>query len=386
MIKKACVLFFILTSLTATLSAQNYERYKKLQDTTIVSKYLGYEKNISVIVPIEWQSNSKNDFPLIIVFDRQNQRSHNYIISTIDYLTSNEQMPSSVIICIASSQQHRYNETQYKVSDASGLAVENEHFIFDELIPIAEKQYKAGAFRMLIGHSRYGYFTTSLFVNRIKDLNAVIAISPFFTQKDVDLTASMGKIDKLSYRSKKYYHFAIGNDFPEDYSRMEAVLKKRNPNPSLNIRSYRFKEAGHNVTPGLFVSVALYEVFEEWAAIQAKYTSVKQKDVSIKTSLDKEMQSHYGSRLNFSIGNLNGKGWHFYNEKDYGGAIKAWQILLDSYPNFSEGYLYIIQARIALKQNYSNTVIDFKESLSNSELYTEKQKKDLLAELEEMGK
>lgn len=386
MIKKACVLFIILTSLTSTLSAQNYERYKKLKDTTIVSKYLGYEKDISIIVPIEWQSNSKSEFPLIIVFDRQNQRSHNYIINTIDYLTSNEQMPSSVIISIASSRQHRLNETQYKISDATGLAHENEQFIFDELIPIAEKRYKGGAFRMLIGHSRYGYLTTSLFINRVKDLNAVIAISPFFTQKDIDLTASIGKMDKLIYPSEKYYRFAIGNDFPEDYSRMEAVLKKRNPNPLLNIRAYRFKEAGHNVTPGLLISTVLYEVFEEWAAIQAKYAAVKQKEVSIKVSLDKEIQSHYGSRLNFSIGNLNGKGWHFFNEKDYGSAIQAWQILLASYPNFSEGYLSIIKAHNALKQNYSNTVTDFKESLSNSELYTEKQKKDLLAELEEVMK
>ncbi|MGV3459237.1 MAG: hypothetical protein ACO1N9_02160 [Flavobacterium sp.] len=386
MIKKAYILFFILTSFTATLSAQNYERYKKLKDTTIVSKYLRYEKDISVIVPIEWQRNSNSDFPLIIIFDSQNQRSHNYIINTIDYLTSNEQIPSSVIISIASSRQHRLNETQYKISDVAGLALENEQFIFDELIPIAEKRYKAGAFRMFIGHSRYGYFTTSLFINRVEDLNAVIAISPFFTQKNIELADSISKMDKRTYLSEKYYRFAIGNDFPEDYSKMEAVLKKLNPNPSLNIRAYRFKEAGHNVTPGLFVSVALYEIFEEWAAVQAKYTSVKQKEVSIITSLDNEIQSHYGSRLNFSIGNLNGKGWHFYNEKDYGSAIKAWQILLATYPNFSEGYLSIIKARKALKQDYSNTVKDFKESLSNSELYTEKQKNDLLAELDGMVK
>lgn len=78
-----------------TVSAQQYERYKKLTDTTWVSSHLGFEKSISVTVPIEWQRGIDNDFPLVVIFDRQNSRSHDYIIRTIDYLTSNEQMPSS---------------------------------------------------------------------------------------------------------------------------------------------------------------------------------------------------------------------------------------------------------------------------------------------------
>lgn len=386
MTKKAFVLLFIFNSLTISLYAQNYERYKKLKDTTITSKYLGFKKDISVLVPIEWQNELKNKFPLIIVFDKQNQRSHNYIINTIDYLTSNELIPSSIIISIQSEQRYRYIETQYKISDPSGLASENEKFIFDELIPLAEKEYKAAPFRLLIGHSRYGYFTTSLFNSRINDLNAVISISPFFTQKNIDLTDSISKLNRRSYNSKKYYRFAIGNDFPEDFIKMDSALSKRTPNPFLDSKGSRFKEAGHNATPGLFVSTALYEIFEEWSAIQAKYSSITQNDLNIKTSLDQEILSNYGTKLNFSLGVLNGKGWHFYNEKQYDKAIQAWQVLMASYPNFSEGYLYILNAQIQLKQNHNKTVEDFKKSLANSQFYTEKAKKELMAELQEIIK
>ncbi|TPD70434.1 hypothetical protein [Flavobacterium microcysteis] len=386
MTKKAFVFLFIFNSLTISLYAQNYERYKKLKDTTITSKYLGFKKDISVLVPIEWQNELKNKFPLIIVFDKQNQRSHNYIINTIDYLTSNELIPSSIIISIQSEQRYRYIETQYKISDPSGLASENEKFIFDELIPLAEKEYKAAPFRLLIGHSRYGYFTTSLFNSRINDLNAVISISPFFTQKNIDLTDSISKLNKRSHNSKKYYRFAIGNDFPEDFIKMDSGLSKRTPNPFLDSKGSRFKEAGHNATPGLFVSTALYEIFEEWSAIQAKYSSITQNDLNIKTSLDQEILSNYGTKLNFSLGVLNGKGWHFYNEKQYDKAIQAWQILMASYPKFSEGYLYILNAQIKLKHNPNKTVEDFKKSLANSDFYTEKAKKELLTELQEIIK
>lgn len=76
----------------------------------------------------------------------------------------------------------------------------------------------------------------------------------------------------------------------------------------------------------------------------------------------------------------------FYNEKQYDKAIQAWQILMASYPNFSEGYLYIINAQIQLKHNYSKTVEDFKASLVNSKFYSEKEKMELTVELQEMIK
>ena len=97
-------------------SGQKYERYKKWLDTTLISKHLGFNKNISITVPIEWQKNLNRTFPLVIVFDQQNKRSHNYILNTIDYLTSNEQMPSSIIVSIESEQKYRYPETLHNAS------------------------------------------------------------------------------------------------------------------------------------------------------------------------------------------------------------------------------------------------------------------------------
>ena len=98
-----------------------------------------------------------------------------------------------------------------------GFAKENEMFIFQELIPLAEQQFHASSFRLLIGHSRYGYFTSSLLFSRINELNSVISLSPFFTQNNVDLTDSVKTLDNLSFNSTKYYRFGIGNDYPDDF-------------------------------------------------------------------------------------------------------------------------------------------------------------------------
>ncbi len=380
------LVFFVTLGITIpSLFGQNFESYKTLVDTTITSKHLGFDKKITITVPFEWQKEINRDFPLIIIFDRQNQRSHNYMLNTIDYLTSNDQMPSSIVVSIESEQQYRFLETLHKASSKDGLALETEKFLFEDLIPLIENNYKASSFRLFIGHSRYGYFTSYLFHSRINELNGVISISPFFTGENLDLTDSIWGLNNQQLNSKKYYYFGIGDDFPDDFIRMNSAIKTLN-NKYLQSKGFHFKEADHNVTPGLTIGISLYEIFEDWSNIQSKYFSNEQKDLSIKTSLEKEILANYGVKLNFSIGVLNGKGWYFYNEKQYEKAIEAWRILMDSYPNFSEGYLYIIYAQIQLNSDYSQTFDKFKESLSKSNIYTEREKIELLENFENMTK
>ena len=376
--------YFILIFLTIncyfiSATAQTYERYKKLTDTTLTSKYLGFKKDISVLVPFEWQEDLDRNFPLIIIFDKQNQRSHNYILNTIDYLTSNEQMPSSIIISLASEQKYRLLETLHKASDKNGLALENDAFIFKELIPLAEKHFKASSFRLFIGHSRYGYYSTSLFCSKTNHLNAVIAISPFFKQQNVSLYDSIIDLNNEKVNFKKYYRFAIGNDYPDDFIKMDSTLKQLS-NENTNAKGSFYEQAVHNVTPGLSIAVALYEIFEDWSKIQSKYISNDQKEISIVENLQLEIEQIYGIDLAFSLGNLNGKGWYFYNEGQYGKAIEAWELLLKTYPNYSEAILYIMDAQLQLKKERQPTFERFKKSLAKTTIYTDIEKDELLEE------
>jgi predicted alpha/beta superfamily hydrolase len=383
--KKTVYLLLLIFIFSNNLFGQDYERYKKLLDTTITSKHLGFDKNITITVPFEWQKNTNRDFPLIIIFDRQNTRSHNFILNTIDYLSSNEQMPSSIIISVESEQKYRYLETLHKASSEKGLAEENEKFIFDELIPLAEKKYNASSFRLFIGHSRYGYFTSALLISRINELNGIIALSPFFTQTNVDLIDSIQTVENQVFNSPKYYRFGIGNDYPSDFLKMDSVIKQHN-NSELNAKGFLFKEADHNVTPGLTIGVSLYEIFENWSKSQSKYLSNDQKDLKIIDTLEEEIIINYGNRLEFSLGVLNGKGWYFYNEKEYRKSIEAWGLLIKSYPNFSEGYLYIMDAQVQLNQDISETIEKFNTSLAKSDLYSETEKKELIKAIEDLKK
>jgi enterochelin esterase-like enzyme len=382
--KRIYTLIIILILYLNGLFAQPYERYRHLVDTSILSEHLHFAKNITITVPIEWQKDVNRTFPVIVIFDRQNQRSHQYIINTIDYLTSNEQMPSAIIVGIESEQMYRYPETSYKLSHPEGMALENEQFIFEELLPLLENQYKASTFRLFIGHSRYGYFTTSLLTTRANELNGVISLSPFFGQKQVDLTDSIATLNSKQVQGRKYYRYGIGNDYPDDFTRMEAAWKQCTQS-LWDSKGYLFPQADHNVTPGLTIGIALYEIFEKWSEVQLKYIDNEMSDLHKIADFERDIQEAYGNKLEFSLGTLNGKGWFFYGEGKMEQAITAWQIMMQVYPNFAEGYLYIIDAQLQLKQDVATTVQLFTNTLETSAIYSAAEKLELQMELRSLG-
>lgn len=378
--KKSLILLFLIC--TNHIFSQNYESYKKLADIAISSSNLGYYKEISLIVPKDWQPNIEKTYPLTIIFDRQNKRSHQFIINTIDYLTISDQMPSTIIVSVDSEPMKRTKETLHKKTNPSGMAEENELFIFNELIPFIEKNYKASKFRVLIGHSRYGYLTTYLFEKRLNQLNAVISLSPFFTtQKNVNLADSIIAVDSYKGKHTKYYRYGIGNDYPEEFEIMKQSLTLIH-NKSINSKGVLLPEAYHNATPGLIIPSALYEVFEYWSKQFNLFFDIRNKNIDQLEIASKNIENHYGQKLRPSIGILNGKGWEFYNDKQYQKAIKIWKILLTEYPNFSEGYLNIIWAKEELKLDTKHTIERLINSLNQSEFYSESEKQEILKEIE----
>lgn len=375
--------FIVLCLSFSSLPAQEYERYKKLTDTSVLSRHLGYERAISVMVPLEWQPDIDREFPLIVIFDRQNERSVGYMLQTIDYMTSNEQMPGCVVITVGSVMQHRYHETLHRATAPVGKLEDNARFLFEELIPHAEQRYKAGEYRLLIGHSRYGYFTTAMLASHWDQLNGVVSISPFFRQDGVDLADSLRTAVLENPGRARYYRYAIGNDYPEEYAHMDQSLSELGPS-SLDAHGWLFPEADHNVTPGLCIAQALYEIFAYWAGIQQAYMDMEGVQMLEIFNMEVQMNKHYGAPLRFALGILNGKGWDAYNRGEYTEAIDAWDNLLAQYPNFSEAYLYIMDAVIRLERDPEPTYRRFQESLQTSAFFTEEEKAELRKEADEL--
>ena len=364
--------------LAIPLNAQDYERYHPTADTVLKSKLLGYNKVISITLPREAAPGSNQRYPLILIFDQQNHRSFNYMLQTIDYLTSNEQMPASVIVGITSSMQKRYAETQWQVSDSVGMADKNEDFIFKELIPLMKSAYHAGDFLLLTGHSRYGFFTSALLAKHPDAIDAVISLSPFYQQANMNVLDSIKAVFSGSNLTQKtYYRFGMGSDFPEDFEAMQQLLI-HHKFAMLDAKGEIFPYADHNVTPGLMIGGALYDIFSYWSKMQNRYLENSDLNATHMAGLMDSIQAHYGNNIPFSLGVLNGKGWEFFGIEDYQQAINAWEILLQNYPGFSEAYLFIAFAQKVMHLDFKTYVDKFHENLKHTEFYTEEEKMELL--------
>lgn len=381
--KEVLLLVMGLILLLNSCFAQYYERYKKLTDTTLLSTHLGYKKHISVVVPIEWQKTVQNEFPLIVIFDRQRRVNHNYILQTIDYLTTVGQIPASIIVSIESEQTYRYWETLMEISNEKSKGFANEHFLFEELIPLAERQFKASSFRMFIGHSRHAYYATNLFYRRTNDLNAVIALSPFFYEGSVHLVDSISTLNERGLQHKAYYRYAIGNDYPNQFEEI-TLAESSLFNQQIDIKGRLLKQADHYAIPGLAIASSLYEVFEFWSEKQLEYLYQTNSITNERDSFEKEMLQHYGVLLNCSFEIMNARGWHFFEHKNYAQAIRVWKELLETYPNFSEAYLYILEGEKALGKVNRKMIKAFRKSLATSNFYSEFKKLDLLNDLKEL--
>jgi tetratricopeptide (TPR) repeat protein len=367
---------------TANCEAQKLDRYRTIEDTSFVSKNLGYKKHIQITVPTEYQENLKQNFPLIIFFDMQNQKDYNYMLQTADYLTSNSQMPSSIIIGVETSEHAL--ETTLRRSDPKGLGDKNEAYIFNELIPFAKNNYNAGGFTMLIGHGRYGYFTSYLLGKHLDQLNAVMSINPFLQEAPVNLVQELpAQVGNTILTHTIYYRVGMDQSEADEYQKLLQLIKSKSfVNKNINAEGWLFSPNGHMATPGLTMVRALFETFEQWSIYENQYLLLRNRDVNSIYSLQKTITQHYGVVLPNSLGVLNNKGYAFFKNSDFPDAIAAWQQLVKQYPNFSEGYLNIAKCQRRLRQSNVQAIRDFKTSLEQSSVFTDEEKSRLLHEAE----
>jgi tetratricopeptide (TPR) repeat protein len=381
-------LFFLVVHLVNGQTSSDY--YQAPIDTVVNSKFLNENKNITVILPRSYNKEKATKFPLIVIFDRQNQRIFRQIFESINYLVSFNEMPECVIIGVSSDDSKRNSETSLAISRKSGTGEQNEAFIFDELIPFAEREYNTNKCNVLIGHSRYGYFTSYLLAKHLSQVTAVISFSPLFTDTNVNIVDSLkSNLFLNQWNHTVYYRFITGDIVTDtkDFLLMKSYLSKAKLPKNFNWKGLEFYDAKHMAVPGLGIMPALLETFDYWSDEMAKVLTENKKQfdkIEYELFLQK-MKSHYGDKIGLGLGTLNGIGYKYYNEKKYAEARQAWQITIEEYPMFS--YAYISIAKSYFKESKKLNAIEFYEkakgNLLHNYFYADKDKQELLKDIEE---
>ena len=382
-----CVFF------TTSLFAQSAsEYYFEGKDTLFYSPALQENRKITVSLPKTYTPEKATQFPVIFVFDRQNNRIFRQIYETINYLVYFDEVPESIIIGISSdNHSKRYLETSLKDSAENAKGEPMERFLFEELIPWTEKTYHAGKIRTLIGHSRFGYFTSYLLIKRMNELTSVIAISPFYVQKNVNLVDSLQReLSHTQLTHTVYYRFITGDPFTDskDYDLMHDFLKQSVAIDSkLNWKGYRFNSVQHMAVPGMAVPPALIDVFDYWSE---EVTKIQRSDVPLTevaySEFKLKMKQHYGSEIGIGLAVLNGIAYQYYNDGKFKEAINVWNILLKEYPMFTYAYISIANACLQLKDSEESmrSLEKAQLGLTSNTFYSDEEKQSIIEEITQL--
>jgi enterochelin esterase-like enzyme len=388
------IILGLLTLLTAQIifGQTESEYYKSSTDTIFNSKCLNEKRGITVILPKNFSKTKSTKYPLIIVFDKQNKRIFRQIFESINYLVSFDEMPEAIIIGISSTDNNykRVLETSFKPSMDKAKGESLINFLYDELIPWAETELNCNKNRLFIGHSRFGYFTSYLLTNKLNDLTAVISLSPFFKEKNINVIDSLkSKLATQKLNHKVYYRFVTGDSMTDtkDYSQMKSFLSNTKNVKNFNWKGLAFYDAQHMAVPGLGIMPSLLEVFDYWSNEMNKVLKDNKAQFSNAEyeKFQQKMKIQYGDKIGLGLSVLNGIGFKYYNNKKYNEAIQTWNIVIEEYPMFTDAFINIGNAYLKEdnKQSALESYEKAKQSLISNTFYSNTERLELLKDIEE---
>jgi predicted alpha/beta superfamily hydrolase len=208
---KIVVIFFTITIQTASVSGQQF-RYTQnnpvIKTYTISSKILNEERKISIYTPELFPEYANAVAPVIYVLD--GDAYMNYVSSLINiYCERYVQLPPIKVVSVENFIKDNFNSRDRDFTNGEDNFV---RFVKEEVIPLAENDYKRTPYRVLVGHSLSGGFVIGAFFKYPALFNAYLACSPGGNLNDaVYLKTIDSTITNSSERNNTLF-LSVGNE------------------------------------------------------------------------------------------------------------------------------------------------------------------------------
>jgi predicted alpha/beta superfamily hydrolase len=259
--KKTIVFFLLLFLAFNTSIAQvKYE--------TIQSSKLGEERQIKIQLPRGYNADSDKTYPIFIVLD--GDYMFEAVAGNVDYHSYWEDMPESIVVGI-NQLDKRFDDCMY--SEQNSLPIETGAAFFEfigmELVPYIENTYRAGNFRVAVGHGETANFINYYVLKPQPLFQAYISISPELAPNMIDyLPEVLSKI-----QSKIFYYLANTNNDVKSIKRMTEALNTDinavdNKNVVYNFDS--FDGPSHYSVPTHAIPSAIESIFQVFQPISKK--------------------------------------------------------------------------------------------------------------------
>lgn len=264
--KKIVSLFFTLYLAYNTVEAQIiYE--------TISSSILGQDRKVKIQLPRGYSYNSNTKYPIFIVFD--GDYMFESVAGNVDHISYWEDMPPAIVVGINQVDTH-FEDCMF--SEKNSLPVDSSanffEFIGMELMPHIEKKYRAGTFRVAVGHGETANFINYYLLKPQPMFQGFICISPELAPLMIEyIPEAMAKT-----KSKTFYYLANSENDTKSIQNISEALNKNIAsikNDNLLYDFDVFKNVSHYSLPTQAIPKAIDKIFKIYQPISKKeYTEV----------------------------------------------------------------------------------------------------------------
>jgi pimeloyl-ACP methyl ester carboxylesterase len=364
----------------------------KFANKTIVEVHSAIEnldRTILIQLPKDYGKVNKH-YPLILLFDAQDQTLYNYTSSAIDRLTWTNDIPEAIFVGVM--QNDRSKELGFERNEASSLQFLN--FIKDDLISYLSKNYSLNGYYTLIGHSLGGQFVTNAMLTYPETFRSVISVSGALNYPEKEKGFRTKMVTKLDYHlstrpdsvfAKQKYYFSTGDEGFQDSGfklgalAADSLFRIYKPN-SKNWHFDYLKGFNHMTTPLLSIPSGLTFIFHDWHFSDSLAMDVL---LAHKTDPLQALKAQKNSILRSYGADILLPYNAFYQFADYylsKGELSNAKILTEQiislYPNDDESYH--LMAEVLMKQGDVTNAIKYLEkaqSKSSADKYAEKIKR-----------
>jgi hypothetical protein len=355
----------------AALIGQQIKLGNKLK-VDVHSKTENIDRTIFIQLPKDYGKVNKS-YPLIILFDAQDQSLYNYVSSTIDRLTWTNDIPEAIFIGV--TQKDRSKELGFEKNETS--AMQFLGFVKNDLINYLSKHYSLNGYYTLIGHSLGGQFVTNAMITYPETFRSVINVSGALNYPEHVNGLSSKTIAKLdqflasspdSVFSDQKYYFSTGDEGFQDGGFKSGALTANTlfMRYKPNAKNWHFdylKGFNHMTSPLISIPSGLTFIFHDWHFSDSMAMDVlffhKTDPLEALKIQNQHIYKSYKTKISIP-GNAFYQFAEYYLSK---GEIDSAKILtaqiIDMYPNDDEAYS--LMAQVLIKQGDVKNAVRYLE-------------------------
>ncbi|KJD31315.1 esterase [Tamlana nanhaiensis] len=232
------------------------------------SEKLRDKRELKIQLPRGYNPDSNKTYPLFLVLD--GDYMFEAVAGNTDYFSYWEDMPDALVVGLNQSQT-RFDDCMY--SQMSSLPSETGAVFFEflgmELIPYLERNFKAGSFRVAVGHGSTANFINYYLLKPNPVFQGYICISPELAPNMLNyIPEVLGKTE-----SKIFYYLA---NTKEDIGSIVEMTNALNTdlqsvtNPNVNYNFDSFETTSHYAVPTHAIPSAIESMFKVFQPISRK--------------------------------------------------------------------------------------------------------------------